>query len=530
MKRYINHISLLGGAALAVACSLTACTTDFEEINTNPNTMVEGMATPYDMMEYLTYDPAKWMDHYGQYWHNELVQYTTFTGSALRQYHIYKFSDAEFQNAWNANARFATNALHMYQLAEQHDDDACRAVALTMKVHFIANQVSLFGDIPYSEAFQLRDGGTPQPKFDSQKEVFEQLFAELEAANDIYATNPTFRYPSLDGLYNGDMKRWQRFNNSLYMRLLMRVSARPEMNAGAKMAEIVANSSKYPIFRDNADNATLYYKGAAPYVNYFYDANTTNNDLKPYRFTRQMRKLMVWVNDRDDDLYSDPRCSVMYTMNSSTEYNDEGNWKGAISGGTPEQTLVQGNGTAYLNSNLYVQNSTMPTTIMDFAELQYILAEATVRGLIDGDDAQAKQYFQAGLRASLERWRDIGRDELPEGSTVTINDDEIDYFVDCDITSWDAHDNKLELIGNQKYIALFMVGFEAFHEIHRTGYPELTIGAGTVYNDYQFPTRFAYPATTLATNAANCAAALERMGGSNNMHTNLWWSKAAVAN
>ncbi|MDE7406954.1 MAG: SusD/RagB family nutrient-binding outer membrane lipoprotein, partial [Muribaculaceae bacterium] len=183
-----------GTLAAAALTGMTACTTDFEEINTNPNTMVVGMASPYNMFEYLVYEPSQWMDHYGWYWHNELVQYTAFTGSSLRQYHIYKFSDGEFQTAWNANARFATNALHMYDMAVERNDDACRAIGITMKVFFLANQVSLYGDIPYSEAFKLRDGGTSQPKFDTQKEVFEQMFAELDSANNIYARNPTFQY------------------------------------------------------------------------------------------------------------------------------------------------------------------------------------------------------------------------------------------------------------------------------------------------------------------------------------------------
>jgi hypothetical protein len=526
MKHFINKISVLGILSAAVI-GLPACTHDFEEINTNPNTMVEGMATPYNMMEYLIYEPAQWLDHYGWYWHNELVQYTTFTGSSLRQYHIYKFSDGEFQTAWNANARFATNARHMYQLAESHDDNACRAIASTLEVMFIANQVSLFGDIPYSEAFLLRDGGTSQPKFDTQKEVFEQLFDKLEAANDIYNGSTNFRYPSLDGLFGGDMKKWQRFNNSMYLRLLMRVSGRSEMNVGEKMTEILANTSKYPIFRDNSDNATLYYSGVSPYVSYFYDANITKNDLNNYRFTEQMRKLMIIADaNTGDDLYADPRTSIMYKMNNSSDYNDEGNWKGATSGGTQQQTSLAANGTAYFNYDLYVSNPTTPTMLMGFDELEFILAEAAYRGLIPGGEAQAKTYYLAALEASLDRWIEMS---TYLSTPAQVTDDEREYFLDNDLTTWDRNDNKLKLIAEQKFIALFMVGFEGFNEIRRTGYPELTIGAGTVYNDYQFPTRFAYPATTLATNNANCNIALERMGGSNNMHTNLWWSKAAIA-
>ncbi|MDE7443864.1 MAG: SusD/RagB family nutrient-binding outer membrane lipoprotein, partial [Muribaculaceae bacterium] len=178
MKTLINSISKFGLLVAAALTVTTSCTSDFEETNTNPNNMTVGMATPYNMFAYLVYEPSQWLDHYGWYWHNELVQYTAFAGSALRQFHIYKFSDGEFQSAWNANARFATNAIHMHDLAVNHDDEACQAIGLTLKVMFLANQVSLFGDIPYKEAFKLVDEGISQPKFDTQKEVFEQMFAE----------------------------------------------------------------------------------------------------------------------------------------------------------------------------------------------------------------------------------------------------------------------------------------------------------------------------------------------------------------
>lgn len=69
---------------------------------------------------------------------------------------------------------------------------------------------------------------------------------------------------------------------------------------------------------------------------------------------------------------------------------------------------------------------------------------------------------------------------------------------------------------------------EDWHEYRRTGYPELTIGQGCVYNDMILPTRFAYPSTTVATNNEHVQEALTRMGGQNDMKTPLWWSKQAI--
>src|SRR5690554_5097903 len=77
---------------------------------------------------------------------------------------------------------------------------------------------------------------------------------------------------------------WRKFNNSLYLRLLNRVSGRSEMNVGVKMTEILNNPSQYPIFTSNADNATVQFSGNDPYINRF--GTTTESE-----FTSSGRKL-----------------------------------------------------------------------------------------------------------------------------------------------------------------------------------------------------------------------------------------------
>lgn len=523
MNNILNRISAMTLAAATVMGVCTSCTNEFEEINSNPNNMSEGMASPYNMLEYLIYEPAQWNDHYSQMWNSELVQYTTYTTTAARQIHIYKLTDAEFSNAWDNYGRFALNARHMYHMAERTKDNACRAVAMTLEVMNIANLVSLFGDIPYSEAFGLREGtNNSQPVFDTQKQVFEQLIAKLDSANNIYrgkAGTLAFRDAGVDGMYGGDMKKWQKFNNSLKLRLLCRVSGRDVMNAGKQIQEMLDNSDKWPIFTSNDDNATVTYSGIAPYVNYYYDKNIVYTSLNDHRLTRQMRKMLVVIDDSGDDMYADPRIGVMFRMNN-TSYNENGNWLGAISGGTPDVTYTQGHGTAYFNYDLYLK-ATNPTTFMDYAEVQFILAEAAQRNLIAGGESKAKDYYYAGVNASLERWAELSKQLT---SPVELDDKTRNDALESELIAWNAWDNKLELIANQKYVALYMIGMEAFHELHRTGYPTLTIGEGTIYNNKQFPTRFAYPPTTLASNYNNCIEALVRMGSDkdhNNM-SNLW--------
>ena len=125
----------------------------------------------------------------------------------------------------------------------------------------------------------------------------------------------------------------------------------------------------------------------------------------------------------------------------------------------------------------------------------------------------------------MEKWSAQGAFSEP---AVSITPTDVDAYLASPLGSWDLATNKEEFLGNQKWLALFWVGMEAYHEYRRTGYPVLTIGEGTTYNDNVFPTRLGYPNITILTNGANAEEALQGMGGVNDMKTPVWWSKEAI--
>ncbi|MDP4239502.1 MAG: SusD/RagB family nutrient-binding outer membrane lipoprotein [Bacteroidota bacterium] len=508
-----------------IAILMSACTSDFEEINTNPNATLVGQITASNMFEPLLYNGANTWLHYSWCYNDELIQYTAFTGGSTRQEHRYFLADTDFSTFWNFYARYANNAIHMYELAAAKNDVALEAIAQTLKVLYMSNLTDMYGDIPYSEAFTAQKiGGTTTPKFDSQKEVYQEMFAELEAANDLYATNPVFEKPTLDGMYAGNILKWRKFNNSLYLRLLCRISGRTEMNAGTKMKEILTNKDKYPIFESNDDNATVKYSGTDPYRNYFATTTEGNFSSSAYKITRQVIKMTVVTDATGAQTYVDPRLPIYGKKNPNAKSNPKNIWIGTVGGCTPEEQSSVDLGSSWLNAAVFCR-ADAPATFMDYAEVKFILAEAALKGLIDGGESAAKSYYTDAVTASMQKWAPMG---AYSATPVTITDADIITFLNSDLASWDKATNKEELIANQKYIALFFVGMEAYHEFRRTGYPVLTIGAGTVYNDFILPTRFAYPTVTIATNGTNAQVALDRMGGANNMKTPVWWSKQAI--
>ena len=336
------------GCLLAASLLGTSCTTNFEEINTNPNKMTVGDIEASRMLEPIIYGASRQWQYYTWYWNDELIQFTAFTGGTTRQEHRYFISDQDWKGVWNFYSSYANNTLHMASLAAEDGDVAIQAMALTLKVLFMSNLTDMFGDIPYSEAFQGREeGGTKTPKYDSQQEVYEQMFADLEAANELYATQPTMLDGNLDGLYGGDMAAWRKFNNTLYMRLLCRVGGRSEMNVGQRMRALLADPGKYPLFASNADNARVDYTGIKPYVNYFTDETENEFTASGRKLTEQFIKMTV-ISENGIQLYQDPRLPIWGKKHPSRD-----TWKGTISGCTNAQQSDADSGASRLNYEVF---------------------------------------------------------------------------------------------------------------------------------------------------------------------------------
>ncbi len=516
---------ILSGFMLGV---FSFCTENFEEINTNPNKTLVGMIQAYNMFEPILYNSANnWLDR-TWYYNNELIQFTAHTGGVTRREHMYFLEESrDWGGFWNHYATYLKNINHMHDLAIEKGDKSLEAIALTFKVLFYSNMTDMFGSVPYEEAFTGRElGGTLTPKFNTQKEIYQFMFADLEAANDIYVTSPVFLNSTMDGMYAGKMDLWRKFNNSLYLRLLCRVSGRSEMNVGTKMTEILSNSSKYPIFTSNADNATVKFSGTDPYLSNFGTTTESGFTSSGRKLTEQLIKMTVQTDQNSIQVYVDPRLPIIGKKNNVVAVNPKNIWKGTKSGCTEQERTLADPGTSWLNYKVFCRKDA-PATYMDYAEVQFIFAEAALRGLISGGATAAKNYYEAGVKASMEKWSAQGAySETP--TTITTAD--VNTYLASPLGSWDLATNKTEFLGNQKFLALFWVGMEAYHEFRRTGYPVLTIGEGTqTYNDKILPTRFGYPPTTMSTNTANVNVALDEMGGANDMKTPVWWSKQAIA-
>lgn len=523
MKKMMKYFFVAAGTILAGI----SCTANFEEINTNPNALVTGSVQARNMFEPLLYDGAKTWDYYTFYWNNQLMQYAGFTGTT-REEHRYKIGDQD-NNAWYTNflGRWANNAHEMLTLARGEENAIFEAIALTLQAFYISNITDMFGDIICSEAFQGREG-LIFPKYDTQQEVYEQIFEWLEAANEIYATGVNFltSEASLDIMYSGSGAAWQKFNNSLYLRLLTRVSGRTVMGSAAKIREIYENPSLYPIFESNADNASVKFTGTAPYINYFEAQGFNDNGFtNERRVAAQLIKMTV-LTDASGAVFEDPRLRIWCKKDGNN------NWKGTVGGGSGAEWSANNSGTSKFNTGAFVRGD-RAYVFMDYAEVEFIFAEAALKGWISGGVTAAKEHYEAAIRASIEKWgEEAPYAELSNDNVAPdVSEGRVADFLALPAVYFDENYSEsilTGLIGDQKYLALFWIGMEAWHECRRTGYPVLEIGNGASYNDFQLPKRFAYVVSAVGSNPTEAAIAIARIKGSDDMLQPVWWSREAI--
>jgi hypothetical protein len=132
---------------------------------------------------------------------------------------------------------------------------------------------------------------------------------------------------------------------------------------------------------------------------------------------------------------------------------------------------------------------------MDYAEVEFYLAEAAERGFVVG--GTAAEHYEAAIRASISYW----------GGTGSSADA---FLADPDIAFATASGTNLQKIARQRYIAMFNRGLEAWTEYRRLDYP--VFNAPPVANG-DFPIRYTYPNSEQTANGENDSAAASAIGG-----------------
>lgn len=470
---------------------IPSCTKDFEEFNGNPDAITE--VTPDLLLPGILRTSVNQMVDQSWSIGNIVIQHTAKIQFVSEDRYNWGDRDGLWNNVYD-NMR---NVQLLISLSEQKNVPNYKAVALILRAWMFSLVTDAYGDAPYSEAIQGVTG-ILQPKYDAQEDIYNGILSDLEAANALFDESAGTVVGDI--LYAGDLLKWKKLANSLRLRYLMRISNKVDVKAA--MQAIISDPGTTPIFDDankNADNGTLTYLTTAPNQFPLYTARSGSFD--EFRLSKTL-------GDKLDD-FDDPRIQVF------SQPTDAGGVYAGVPNGLNEVDALAYNGGPNNISrvgNLFYQGSVTPVGIqvakgyiMGYPELQFILAEAVKKGMITTGKS-AQQHYEEGIRASFDYFKTNMPSDYLSRPGVAYNETDA-----------------LELIGTQKWIALFFTGLEAWFDWRRTDIPKLVPGRDNVNGD-KIPSRFAYPRSEQTLNAASREAAVAAQGA-DDFNTKVWWDE-----
>ncbi|WP_223033658.1 SusD/RagB family nutrient-binding outer membrane lipoprotein [Hanstruepera marina] len=390
----------------------------------------------------------------------------------------YIINNDTYQSLWNNTYTLALYSYHYIENFEEGGYDYYKAIAKIMKAYHFAALVDMYGDVIYSEAFQR--GENTQPAYDDDKAIYDAIYEQLNVAiNMIANADANTRAVTTDVILGGDMVAWQKFANTLKLRMLLR-----QVNTGedlsAEYNEIMNNGVG---FIEQSVNVNPGYIDEAGKQNPFYFVHGfTAGGGSPGPNGGATRGSDTYVNFLKDN--NDPRVARLFTPISGDYIGVPQN----VYDNQYNSNVVSNLGPGILNS------SAQDAPLMLLSEALFLQAEAAQRGLITGSPGN---LYRSGIAASFQ--------ELGVPNPVSAANDYESNSINP-IINWDSADglgNEIEAIITQKWIAGgFISGFEVWMDRVRTEFPSnIPIPAGAV--SPVFPSNLLYPTAELASNSAN---------------------------
>ncbi len=325
--------------------------------------------------------------------------------------------------------------------------------------------VDFFGDVPWSAA--LTEDITPG--YDDDASVYQAVMDKLDAA--IANLDGASGMGDYDLIYGGDVDMWKKFANGLKLRLAIRIANTNDAKAKS-MATAAMNGG---LIASNDENVDLAYTSSPPHTNPLWVdlVQSGRNDFVA------ANTLVDYMNDLED-----PRRAYYF----SGPVDSLGNPLGGIFG-------ASNNYNEYSHPGEQLLDPTFPGTIMDYVEMEFLLADAAARW--GGDFGDPETHYNEAIRASILYW----------GGTDQEADD---YLANSKVAWATASGTDMEKIALQKWIGMYNRGFEGWSTYRVYDAPVLNNAAeaGTPP-----PLRYIYPVDEYSLNGESVNTAIANNPG-----------------
>lgn len=459
MKRYIGKILAMTFIATFL---VIGCTDSFQEVNTDPDRAKDAPATNV-LAFVLRYHSSTFYDVW-----NNMSEPSTYGGHLTKIQYIdearYQYRAGTVENKWYYGYITLQNVAEIKKKAEADGASNLLGVAKVMEVFIYQAMTDTWRDIPYTEANKMSDG-ILLPKYDKQEDIYPALLNTLKEANDLFNQHGMDALGDGDLLFGGDVEKWQKFANSLRLRLAMRISGVNAALAKSTVETIMGNKASNPVMESNDDNAFFWWPGVNPYEEpWMVDAKTRDDHAVSDLLVNHMKAL------------SDPRLPV-YALPAVSD----GEYRGFTIGANAQPALP----TVSRIGLAYRKDPAGFSPFMRYAEVEFAIAEAALKGYSVGTTAEAA-YNKAVTASVVEN----GLDESD---------------ADAYLAAGAKYNGTTDQLYEQLWLSLFKQGMEAWSLYRRTGVPkDHYVAPGSPYTGHNVPPfRYPYPQNEMTYNKAN---------------------------
>jgi len=346
-----------------------------------------------------------------------------------------------------------------------------------------------WGSVPYEEALNPENF---TPAYSDQEFIYKDQIAKLKEARDLLDENETS--PSGDLIYGGDILKWKKLANSLILSMSLQLSEKDE--AYAEIEFLAALNDSNGVIETVDDEAWHSFANIPGFENPFVPNRRADYGLSK-TFT---------------DALQGESASANPTSNHTTDYRllTFSNKTSISSDGIPYGITTTGYSTnAKLSLNIWKAEAPLPYMTAAYTYLNR--AEAAELGWTTENSAT---MLENGIVISYQ-----STDAKFNGSQSS----NASTYAAARVA--DAASDMLKVIGEEKWVALFPCGFDAWSEWRRTGYPAL-VPSTQPLNDGNIPTRYLYPTAEKSSNVGNYNNGVTKLLPATDSNTSkVWWDQ-----
>ncbi len=400
------------------------------------------------------------------------------------------------------------------------------AIAKICKAHYMQQIVDLYGDCPYTEAWQGNDNITPA--YDDDYAVYQDLIANLEQARDLIANaNPdpnVTEEVATDVMLGGDMDRWVEFANTIELRMLLRMSnvtGAPATYRDTKLAEIAAgpflsdnvainpgynsstDASANPAFNNFAIDVTGTARSNRTFITMTGHAYKALQSYATTNYPAAGSQEIVAGSGVNYPNVTDPRSARLFTAAPSNARRAVNQGSSLVDVGAPTTTfpglpcrlglIGHFNPYAMAPNQTIDEYSAIDSYVMTYSESCFLQAEAAVRYPALFSNEQF--WFDEGI------YEDFAMRVATVGTYVTTINTRPWFGLAASTT----FDQKIHAIMYQKWVALMGINaIQSYIDYTRTGYPLTPLASVAIQS--RKPYRLVYPVSEYVANSANVPA------------------------